>query len=130
MHTIKRAETRSVSIAAPPHAVHSYLADGANLPAWAPGFAPAVRADGTSWIVAAAAGEFRVDVIAESGPRTVDVVSADDHARGLFARVLPSGDGSELLFSLLFAPDTPERDVEAQMVTLEAELDAVRGACE
>jgi len=130
MQTIMRAETRSVAIAAPPEAVHSYLADGANLPVWAPGFAPAVRADGSSWIVISAAGEFRVDVIARAGARTVDVVSADDHTRGLFARVLPSGDGSELLFSLLFAPDTPEGEVEAQMVTLEAELAAVRGACE
>jgi hypothetical protein len=130
MHTIKRAETRSISIAAPPQAVHSYLADGDNLPAWAPGFAPAIRPDGASWIVTTQGGEFRVDAVAESGPGTVDVVSADDHTRGLFTRVLPSGEGSELLFTLLFAPDAPERDVAAQLVTLEAELGAVRGACE
>jgi hypothetical protein len=50
--------------------------------------------------------------------------------RGLFARVLPNGDGSEVVFTLLFAPDTPEDAVAAQMLTLETELAAVRNACE
>ena len=50
--------------------------------------------------------------------------------RGLFSRVIPSGDGGQLLLTLLFAPDAPEEAVAAQIVTLDSEPAAVRAACE
>jgi Polyketide cyclase / dehydrase and lipid transport len=128
VHTINRAETRSIAIAAPPRAVHSYLADARNLPTWAPGFAPRIRPDGGSWRVTAGDREFNIVVLAEPSSRSVDVVSASDHSRGLFARVLPNAGGSELVFTLLFPPETPERAIEAQLTTLDSELTAVRDA--
>ena len=131
MHTINRAETRPISIAASPQAVQAYLADARNLPAWAPGFAPRIRPDGAaSWVVTAEDREFNIDVLAESRSGAVDVVSASDHSRGLFTRVLPNAGGSELLFTLLFAPDAPEPAIQAQLVTLDSELAAVRDACQ
>jgi hypothetical protein len=128
MHTINHAKTRSITIDAPPPAVHAYLADARNLPAWAPGFAPRIRPDGASWRVTADDREFNIVVLAEPSSKSVDVVSASDHSRGLFARVLPNAGGSELLFTLLFPPDTPERAIEAQLITLDSELAAVRDA--
>jgi hypothetical protein len=74
--------------------------------------------------------EFTIDVVAEPRSGSVDFVAADDHARGLFARVLPNGDGSEVIFTLLFAPDASEDAVATQLLTLERELAAVRDACE
>jgi hypothetical protein len=127
---LKRVETRSLGIAATPAAVHAYLSDGHNLPAWAPGFAPRVRAAGESWVISRADVEFTIDVRADPRSGTVDFLAAGDHARGLFARVLPNGTGSELQFTIMFAPDTPEEVVLAQTITLETELGAVRAACE
>jgi hypothetical protein len=89
-----------------------------------------VRPSGTSWLVSREDAEFAIDVVVDFRSRTVDFVAADDHARGLFARVLPNGSGSEVVFSLMFAPDAPEDAVAAQMLTLETELAAVRDACE
>ena len=129
MLTINRVETRSLAIAAAPGLVHAYLADPSNLPVWAPGFASSVRPDGMSYAVCRGGVEFRIDVLVERTAGTVDFVAANDHARGLFARVLPNGEGSELVFTLPFAPDTPAGVVTAQMLTLEAELAAVRDAC-
>lgn len=128
--TLKHADVRSLGIAAPPALVHAYLSDGHNLPAWAPGFARRVHASGGSWVVERDDVEFTIDVVAEARSGTVDFLATSDHARGLFARVLPNGDGSELLFAIMFAPDTPEDVVAAQMLTLETELAAVRDACE
>jgi hypothetical protein len=51
-------------------------------------------------------------------------------ARCAFSRVLPNGDGSEYLFTLLFAPDVDETAVEAQMAVVDQELEAVRALCE
>ena len=131
MHTIlNQAEVRSLGIAAPPAVVHAYLSDGRNLPAWAPAFASRVRASGGSWVIGRDNVEFTIDVLAEAPAGTVDFVAPGDHARGLYARVLPNGEGSELLFAIMFAPDTPEDVVAAQTLTLETELAAVRDACE
>jgi hypothetical protein len=131
MRTIlKRAETRSLGIAATPEAVHAYVSDGRNLPEWAPAFAPSIRPSDGSWVVTRGEVEFPIDVPAEPSSGTVDFVAASDHARGLFARVLPNGEGAELTFTIMFTPDTPEDVVAAQMITLETELAAIRVACE
>ena len=80
-----------MGVAASPADVHAYLSDAGNLPAWAPGFAPRISPSGSSWLVTRDDGEFTIDVVAEPRSRAVDFVSASDHARGLFARVLPNG---------------------------------------
>ncbi len=130
MHTVNRAVTCSITIAAPPPAVHAYLADPRNLPAWAPGFAPRIRPAGESSVVTTDDREFNIVVLAEPNSRSVDVVSAGNHSRGLFTRVLPNADGTELLFTLLLPPNTAERAIEAQLTTLSSELAAVRDACQ
>lgn len=130
MHIIKRSETRSVSITSPPDVVHAYLAEAKNLPEWAPAFAPSIHRSGRSWLVTGDDRRFMIDILVEPTARTVDIVSAENHARGLFTRVLPNADGSELLFTLFFGPDTPEDAIQTQILTLDAELAAVRDACQ
>jgi hypothetical protein len=130
MRTTNRAEHRSLGVLAAPEKVHAYLADASNLPTWAPAFASSVRPSGASWLVGRDGAEFAIDVLADHRSGAVDFVAADDHARGLFARVLPNGSGSEVVFTLMFEPDAPERVVAAQTLTLETELAAVRDACE
>jgi hypothetical protein len=110
--------------------VHAYLSDGRNVPEWAPGFASRIRPSDESWVVTRGEVEFAIDVPAEPLSGTVDFVAAGDHARGLYARVLPNGDGTELTFTIMFTPDTPEDVVAAQTLTLETELAAIRAACE
>lgn len=126
----KVAETRSLSIAASPATVHGYVADVQNLPKWAPSFAAAVRPSGEHWTVTQGGTEFDVAVLADRERGTIDLVSATDHKRGAFMRVLPNGDGSELLFTLFFPSDAPEDAIDAQMTTVDAELAAIRRACQ
>lgn len=130
MISLKRAETRSVSIAAVPDDVLACVADARNLPCWAPQFAPNIRPDGDEWVIRNADGEgrLRVQVSTESG--TVDLLSAADLRRGAFMRVVPNGHGSEFLFTLFFATDTAESAVAAQMEVIERELATVRSLCE
>ncbi len=58
--------------------------------------------------------------------RTVDILSADDQTRGAFARVIPNGQMSEVLFTLFFAPGTPEEAIDAQMAIVDDELARIR----
>jgi hypothetical protein len=128
--SLDRCETRSIAIAAPPEAVLAVVGDALRLPEWAPNFARAVRPDGDRWIVDTGAGDLRIDhrVVPELG--TADILRGDP-PRGAFSRVLPNGaDGSEFLFTLFFPAGTDPAAVDAQMATVERELEAVRGLSE
>jgi hypothetical protein len=127
--TPDRCESRSISIAAPPQDVLAVVGDARRLPEWAPNFARAVRPDGDGWIIDTGAGDLRVDlrVVPELG--TVDILRGDP-PRGAFSRVLPNGDGSEYLFTLFFPEGTDPAAVDAQMATVDTELETVRALSE
>jgi hypothetical protein len=127
--TLDRCETRSISIAAPPEDVLAVVGDARRLPDWAPNFARAIRPDGDAWIIDTGAGDLRVDlrVVPELG--TVDILRGDP-PRGAFSRVLPNGGGSEYLFTLFFPDGTDAAAVDAQMATVDTELETVRALSE
>lgn len=124
------AETRSIAIAASREAILAVVGDGSRLPEWAPDFAPAVRADGELWIVDSGGGEVRIRLSLDPESGTVDILSADDERLGAFGRVIPNGAGSEFLFTLLFDEAVDPDAVEAQMKTVEEELETVRALAE
>jgi hypothetical protein len=57
---------------------------------------------------------------------TVDLLAAQDDRLGAFCRVIPNGEGSEFLFSLLFDSGVGHEAVETQMKIVEEELETVR----
>jgi polyketide cyclase/dehydrase/lipid transport protein len=123
---MNRSETRSTSIAASPDAVLDYVGDARTLPEWAPAFTGSVRPEGEYWRVDAGLIDLRVS--RERG--TVDIVAADNPARGVYTRVVPNGEGSEYLFTQFFPDGMPEADIEHQLAVVEGELRAIRAACE
>jgi uncharacterized protein YndB with AHSA1/START domain len=125
-----QAETRSISIAAPPATVLDYVGDPRRLPEWAPAFARGVREDGDQWLIDSGDGELRILVRVSAEHGTVDLLSADDPTRGAFTRVVHNHGGSEYLFTLFFPEGTPQDAIARQMATVEAELETVRSACE
>jgi hypothetical protein len=122
-----RAETRTISVAAPPERVVEYLSDPRHLPEWAPGFATAVDHERDDiWRVHTDSGPQRVAVRVAAAHGVVDVVSADAPNLGLFTRVVPNLTGAELIFSLFFPPGTEPAAVDAQLAVVDQELRAVR----
>jgi hypothetical protein len=118
----RRSETRSIAIDAPPHRVHRFIADAVNIPRWAPAFATAIHASGKHWIATSSRGDAEIVVASNPDAGTVDILSADDSTRGAFARVIPNGSVSEVLFTLFFEPGTPEEAVATQMNVVDDEL--------
>jgi hypothetical protein len=129
-NTTHRAETRSISIAAPPPAVLAVVADPRRLPEWAPGFAHGVQPDGDGWLIDTAEGRTRITVRVSPEHGTVDLLRAADPTRGAFSRVIHNHDGSEYLFTLVFPDGTPDIAISRQMAAVEDELVAVRALCE
>jgi hypothetical protein len=132
MHTTlqSHAETRSISIAAPPATVLALVGDPRRLPEWAPAFARGVQPDGDAWLIDTGAGQARIAVRVSPEHGTVDLVSAADPTRGAFSRVLHNDGGSEYLFTLFFPDGTPDAAIATQMATVEDELETVRALCE
>ena len=123
---LKRSETRSIAIDAPPEEVHRFVADATNIPRWAPAFATAIRPSDKNWVVTTECGEAEIVLASNPQSRTLDILSADDRTRGAFARVISNGPGSEVLFTLFFEPGTPEQAVAAQMSVVDGELASIK----
>jgi uncharacterized protein YndB with AHSA1/START domain len=131
MITTRRAESRSISIAAPPSAVLDVVGDPLRLPEWAPRFARAVRADGDRWLVDNGTDdEFPIVVRVSRQHGTVDLLGPVDPPSGAFTRVIHNGHGSEYLFTLFFPDGTDDAAIAAQMATVEDELQTVRALSE
>lgn len=124
------AETRSISIGAPPETVLDLLGDPRRLPDWAPAFALAVEPDGQDWHIDSGEGQFRIRVQISLEHGTVDFLRPKDPSRGARMRVLNNEDGSEFVFTLVFPPGADEESMTRQMTTVEAELRTVRDLCE
>jgi hypothetical protein len=124
--TAARAETRTLAIPAPPRAVLRVVADPLLLPEWAPDFARAVTAEGDLWRIDTGAGEVVIDVVVHEAAGTVDLVrpGAETQA-GARMRALPSGEGTELLFTIVFPDGVADDAVDAQMRVVEAELERI-----
>jgi hypothetical protein len=125
--TLGRAETRSISIAAPPATVLDLVGDPRRLPDWAPAFATSVEPDGEDWLVD---GELRIRVRVSRELGTVDLLRPGNPSRGARMRVLDNEDGSEFLFTLVFPAGTGEDAIARQMAIVEEELRTVRELCE
>jgi hypothetical protein len=132
MQTIRtsRAETRSISIGAPPSVVLGLVADPRRLPEWAPNFAQSVEPAGEDWMIDTGAGEVRIAVRVSPEHGTMDLLGAQDPTRGAFTRVVHNHQGSEYLFTLFFPDGTEEAAVAQQMATVEEELRTVKALCE
>ena len=127
----RRAETRSISIAAPPSAVLDVVGDPLRLPEWAPRFARAVRADGDRWLVDNGTGdEFPIIVRVSREFGTMDLLAPTDPPSGAFTRVIHNGRGSEYLFTLFFPDGADDAAIAGQMAAVEDELRTIRALSE
>ena len=127
-----RTDTQSVTIAAPADRTFEFLADPANLPRWAIGFARRVRRDGDGWIVETGQGEMPIRF--ETDPRlgVIDfhITVAPGTEVAARSRVLPLGEGAEYLFTQHQNGGMPDEAFDAQVRALSHELGALKALLE
>jgi hypothetical protein len=128
---MRRSDTQTISIDAPPAAVLALVGDPLRLPEWAPDFARAVRPDGEEWLVdQGGEAELRVRVRVSAELGTVDFLVAglpDGVEIGAFSRVVANGRGSEYAFTQFIADDG---DLEQRRAVVASELETVRALSE
>ncbi len=127
-----RADTKTISIDAPPAKVFDFLKEPENLPRWAVGFAKSVRKDGDKWYVTTGQGEIAVAIDADKRTGVVDfrmrpvpeveVVAA--------SRVIARGNGSEYTFTQFQVPGMPDEVFAQSIKALEHELAVLKAMVE
>ena len=101
MHDVQHI---SVYIARRPAEVYEFASDPRNLPPWAAGLARSeVRRDGDAWVVDAAFGRARVRFVERNsfGVMDHDVTLESGVTVHNPMRVVPNGEGSEFVFTLI-----------------------------
>lgn len=133
--TVRRAETRSISIEASPERVLEIVGDPLRLPDWAPDLARSIKPDAEAgtWLIDTGFGESRVQLRVHRESGTVDLLGIPQPQvgeRGSFARVLSNGPGSEFVFTLFFGPAVGEPAIARQMKLIDEELARVKALAE
>ena len=127
-----RADTKTISIEADPQAVFRFVADPANLPRWAVGFAKAVRRDRERWLVATGTGEIPVRVRADADTGVVDFVMSPRPEIEVTAssRVVARGGAAEYVFTQMQPPGMTDEVFARSAAAVAHELTVLKALLE
>jgi polyketide cyclase/dehydrase/lipid transport protein len=123
----------SVSIARPPAEVYEFASDPRNLPRWAAGLAGAeVRNDGDDWIADAPFGQVRVRFAQRNsfGVMDHDVTLESGVTVHNPMRVVPNGEGSEFVLTLIRRPEMSDEQFAHDKAAIEKDLTTLKDLLE
>ncbi len=130
---MNRVRHISIPIACPPEAVYRFASDPANLPRWAAGLARSrVSREGDTWVAEAPFGRVRIRFAEKN---TFGVMDHDvELESGVVVhnpmRVLPNGEGSEFVFTLIQQPGMSDSQFAEDGLAVERDLQALRDLLE
>ena len=122
----------SESIDRPAAQVYDYAADPAHLPEWAPGLGRSVENVDGRWFVETPAGRAGVAFVErnEFGVLDHEVTLPSGDVIYNPMRVVPNGDGCEVVFSLRRLPGMSSEDFERDAGLVQADLTRLRQVLE
>jgi hypothetical protein len=116
----------SVSIARSPEAVYRFASVIERWPEWAHGIGKSVRPDGQNcdWIATGPLGDVRVRFAEQNSYRVLDhdVTLADGRTFNNAFRVIPNGEGSEVVFSVFRQPGASDQAFREDCQAVEKDL--------
>ena len=119
----------SVSIARRPGEVYEFASDPRNLRAWAAGLARSeVRQDGDAWVADAPFGKVRVRFAERNafGVMDHDVTLESGVTIHNAMRVVPNGEGSEFIFTLIRQPGMSDAQFARDKGAVAADLKTLK----
>lgn len=104
--------------------VYAFASRPENLPRWAAGLASGVRKDGADWVADGILGEVRLRFVPENPYGLIDheVTLPAGETVSNPLRVLPNGDGAEVMFTLFRQPGISDSGFEADAAAVERDL--------
>ena len=110
------------------HAVYAFAARPENMPLWASGLAAGLTHDGDDWIAdGGPVGNVRVRFAPPNDFGVIDhtVTFPNGHIVENALRIVPNGDGSEVMFTLLRQPDMDDAAFESDAAHVARDLDTL-----
>ncbi len=123
----------SVYIACRPAEVYGFASDPRNLPRWAAGLARSeVKKDGGEWVAEAPFGRIRVRFAPRNslGVMDHDVTLESGATVHNPMRVVPNGEGSELMFTLIRRPGMSDAELAKDRTAVGNDLKTLKGLLE
>jgi hypothetical protein len=133
MEDLYEVRNVSVSIRRPLQDVYAFAARGENFPRWASGLGGSLRRDGAEWIAdEGPLGRVRVRLMPpnELGVLDHDVTLPSGVTVHNSLRVIPNGEGSTVIFTLLRLPGVSAASFEADARTVQKDLNTLKGLLE
>lgn len=130
MHDVQHVST---FIARIPADVYEFASNPRNLPRWAAGLARSeVRQEGDVWLMDSPLGKVKVKFTERNtfGVLDHDVTLESGVTVHNPMRVMPHGDGSEVLFTLIRQPGTPDDKFAADKAAVETDLKTLKDLLE
>lgn len=130
---MREARHIGVSIDRRPEDVYAFASDPGNLSKWAAGLARSeVRQEGGEWAADAPFGKVRIRFAPrnEFGVLDHDVVLESGEVVHNPIRVVPNGDGSEFVFSLMRQPGMTDEQFAADEAAVRRDLRALKDLLE
>jgi hypothetical protein len=123
----------SIYIARPPREVYAFASDPSNMTRWASGLARSeIRKDGEAWIADSPAGTIRVKFAPPNpfGVMDHDVTLESGVTVHNPMRVVPNGQGSEFVFTLIRQPGMSDAQLAQDKSTVENDLKTLKALLE
>ncbi|MCA1440693.1 SRPBCC family protein [Ensifer sp. IC4062] len=112
--------------------VYAFMADHEKMPVWAAGLSTGLTRDGDEWMAPGPLGNARVRFAPENDLGVVDhLVTLESGLKVHNAlRVVPNGEGAEVMFTLLRQPDMSDEEFAADAAAVEKDLAMLKSIME
>jgi hypothetical protein len=112
--------------------VYDFAAKPENMPLWASGLASGLEKDGEDWVATGVLGSVRVSFVPPNEFGVIDhTVMIESGLRVYNAlRVVPNGDGCEIMFTLLHLPGMTDEQFAADAAHVRKDLEALKAMME
>jgi hypothetical protein len=128
---VHEARTVAVTVRRPPQVVYAYAADPRVMPDWS--FIESVEPIEDGWVATVPGGAR--SILRFTPPNELGVLDHDvEVGKGVVVhvpmRVVPNGDGSEVLFTVFRSPEMSDDEFAADVAIVEADLATLRDLLE
>jgi hypothetical protein len=123
-----KSKTLSVTIAAAPERVYAFASNPENLPRWVPSFFKSVELVDGEWVAQSPLGRVGFEFVHDNDLGVLDhTVTLPAGARLTNPmRVIPNGDGSEILFTLIQHEDMTDQQFQEDAELVLGDLHTLR----
>jgi len=119
-----KSRTLSISIDCNPKKAYEFILNPVNLPKWAKGLSGSIKKVGEAWIAESPMGSVKVKFADKNkfGILDHDVTLPSGIKVSNPMRVMPNGNGSEIIFTLFQQPDMSDEDYARDIGLVQQDL--------